>query len=136
VDMEKYARVSREIMAILAEFTPLLEPLSIDEAFLDVTKTRALFGDGEEQARRIKSRIRTAVGLAASVGVASNKFIAKVAPDLEKPDGLVVVAPGGEAESLAPLPVSRLWGAGRVTTADLASMGLRTSRQPAPRPPA
>ena len=135
VDMEKYARVSREIMAILAEFTPLLEPLSIDEAFLDVTKTRALFGDGEEQARRIKSRIRTAVGLAASVGVASNKFIAKVASDLEKPDGLVVVAPGGEADFLAPLPVSRLWGAGRVTTADLESMGIRTIGQLAAIPP-
>ena len=135
VDMEKYAGVSRQIMAILAEFTPLLEPLSIDEAFLDVTKTRALFGDGEEQARRIKSRIRTAVGLPASVGVASNKFIAKVASDLEKPDGLVVVAPGGEAAFLAPLPVSRLWGAGRVTTADLESMGIRTIGQLAAIPP-
>jgi len=135
VDMEKYAGVSRQIMAILAGFTPLLEPLSIDEAFLDVTHTRALFGDGAEQARRIKSQIRTAVGLAASVGVASNKFIAKVASDLEKPDGLVVVAPGGEADFLAPLPVSRLWGAGRVTTADLESMGIRTIGQLAAIPP-
>ena len=135
VDMEKYAGVSRQIMAVLAGFTPLLEPLSIDEAFLDVTQTRALFGDGEEQARRIKSRIRTAVGLAASVGVASNKFIAKVASDLEKPDGLVVVTPGGEADFLAPLPVSRLWGAGRVTTADLESMGIRTIAQLAAIPP-
>ena len=135
VDMEKYAGVSRQIMAVLAGFTPLLEPLSIDEAFLDVTQTRALFGDGEEQARRIKSRIRTAMGLAASVGVASNKFIAKVASDLEKPDGLVVVAPGGEADFLAPLPVSRLWGAGRVTTADLESMGIRTIGQLAAIPP-
>ncbi|PYO30834.1 MAG: DNA polymerase IV [Candidatus Rokuibacteriota bacterium] len=135
VDMEKYAGVSRQIMAILAGFTPLVEPLSIDEAFLDVTQTRALFGGGEEQARRIKSRIRAAVGLAASVGVASNKFIAKVASDLEKPDGLVVVAPGGEADFLAPLPVSRLWGAGRVTTADLESMGIRTIGQLAAIPP-
>ena len=135
VDMEKYAGVSRQIMAILAGFTPLLEPLSIDEAFLDVTQTRALFGDGAEQARRIKSQIRSAVGLAASVGVASNKFIAKVASDLEKPDGLVVVAPGGEADFLAPLPVSRLWGAGRVTTADLESMGIRTIGQLAAIPP-
>ncbi len=135
VDIEKYAVVSRQIMAILAGFTPLVEPLSIDEAFLDVTQTRALFGGGEEQARRIKSRIRSAVGLAASVGVASNKFIAKVASDLEKPDGLVVVAPGGEADFLAPLPVSRLWGAGRVTTADLESMGIRTIGQLAAIPP-
>jgi DNA polymerase-4 len=135
VDMEKYAGVSRQIMAILAGFTPLVEPLSIDEAFLDLTQTRALFGAGEEQARRIKSRIRTAVGLPASVGVASNKFIAKVASDLEKPDGLVVVAPGGEADFLAPLPVSRLWGAGRVITADLESMGIRTIGQLAAIPP-
>jgi len=134
-DMEKYVRVSRQIMAILAEFTPLLEPLSIDEAFLDVTRTRALFGDGKEQARHIKSGILTAVGLTASVGMASNKFIAKVASDLEKPDGLVVVRPGGEAEFLAPLPVLRLWGVGRVTASDLQSMGIRTIGQLAAVPP-
>ncbi|HYB40167.1 MAG TPA: DNA polymerase IV [Candidatus Methylomirabilis sp.] len=129
VDMDKYARASRQIMAILGDFTPLLEPLSIDEAFLDVTATRALFGDGAEQARRIKLRIRDAVGISASVGVASNKFIAKVASDLRKPDGLVVVAPGEEAEFLAPLPVSRLWGVGRVAAAELESMGIRTIGQ-------
>ena len=126
VDMDKYARVSRDIMAILAGFTPLLEPLSIDEAFLDVTRSQALLGDGEAQARRIKSRIRAEVGLTASVGVASNKFIAKVASDLEKPDGLVVVPPGTEGDFLAPLPVSRLWGVGRVTASELESMGIRT----------
>ena len=129
VDMDKYVNVSRQIMTILAEFTPLLEPLSIDEAFLDVTGTRGLFGDGAEQGRRIKLRIRDVVGLTASVGVASNKFIAKVASDLEKPDGLVVVAAGGEAAFLAPLPVSRLWGVGRVAAADLESMGIRTIGQ-------
>ncbi len=129
VDMDKYAGVSRDIMAILAEFTPLVEPLSIDEAFLDVTGTRALFGDGPEQGRRIKSRIQGTVRLTASVGVASNKFIAKVASDLEKPDGLVVVPPGREAEFLAPLPVARLWGVGRVTGANLESLGIRTIGQ-------
>jgi len=129
VNMDKYAAVSRQIMAILAEFTPLLEPLSIDEAFLDVTQTRALFGDGAEQGRRIKARILAAVGLTASIGVASNKFVAKVASDVDKPDGLVVVAAGREAEFLAPLPVSRLWGVGRVTGADLASMGILTIGQ-------
>src|SRR5262249_23901458 len=123
--MSKYTRVSREIMAILSGFTPLLEPLSIDEAFLDVTQSRALLGDGTEQARRIKSLIRSGTGLTASVGVASNKFVAKVAPDLEKPDGLVVVTPGEEAAFLAPLPVSRLWGVGRVTSAELEAMGVR-----------
>jgi DNA polymerase-4 len=135
VDMDKYARVSRQIMALLAEFTPMLEPLSIDEAFLDVTGTRTLFGEGVEQARRIKSRIRDVVGLTASVGVAPNKFIAKVASDLQKPDGLVVVAPGNEAEFLAPLPVSRLWGVGRVAASDLESMGIRTIGQLAAVPP-
>ena len=129
VDMDKYARVSRQIMAVLAEFTPALEPLSIDEAFLDVTGTRALFGDGLDQARRIKTRIRDVVKLTASVGVAPNKFIAKVASDLRKPDGLVVVAAGDEAAFLAPLPVSRLWGVGRVAASDLEAMGIRTIGQ-------
>jgi len=129
VDMGKYADVSREIMAVLAGFTPLIEPLSIDEAFLDVTASRALHGDGAAIAREIKAQIRARVSLQASVGVASNKFVAKVASDLRKPDGLVVVEPGGEAEFLAPLPVSRLWGVGRVTGAELEAMGIRTIGQ-------
>ncbi|HET9925087.1 MAG TPA: DNA polymerase IV [Methylomirabilota bacterium] len=129
VDMDKYAGVSREVMAILADFTPLLEPLSIDEAFLDVTGTERLHGDGAAVARTIKSRITTALRLTASVGVAANKFVAKVASDLRKPDGLVVVAPGAEADFLAPLPVSRLWGVGRVTGAGLEAMGVSTIGQ-------
>ncbi len=126
VDHAKYARVSRQIMGILADFTPLLEPLSIDEAFLDVTGSRGLLGDGRTIAIEIKSRVRAEVGLTASVGVAPSKFVAKVASDLEKPDGLVVVAPGGEAGFLDPLPVARLWGVGRVTAAQLESLGIRT----------
>jgi DNA polymerase-4 len=129
VDMAKYTQVSRQIMAILAEFTPLLEPVSIDEAFLDVTASRALLGDGLRIARAVKERVREAVGLNASVGVASNKFVAKVASDLRKPDGLVVVPPGEEAGFLAPLPVSRLWGVGRVTGSDLEAMGIHTIGQ-------
>jgi len=129
VDMDKYADVSREIMAVLAGFTPLIEPLSIDEAFLDVSASRALHGDGAVIAREIKAQIRAHVSLQASVGVASNKFVAKVASDLRKPDGLVVVEPGGEALFLAPLPVSRLWGVGRVTGAALEAMGIRTIGQ-------
>jgi DNA polymerase-4 len=129
VDMDKYAGVSREVMAILADFTPLLEPLSIDEAFLDVTGTEGLHGDGTAVARTIKSRIATALRLTASVGVAANKFVAKVASDLRKPDGLVVVAPGTEADFLAPLAVSRLWGVGRVTGAGLEAMGVSTIGQ-------
>ena len=129
VDMAKYARVSRRIMEVLAEFTPLLEALSIDEAFLDVSASRALMGDGPTIAARIKARIREAVTLTASVGVAANKFIAKIASDLEKPDGLVVVAPGTEADFLAPLPIARLWGVGKVTAAALESIGVRTIGQ-------
>ncbi len=129
VDMAKYSQVSRQIMAVLADFTPLLEPVSIDEAFLDVTASRELLGDGARIARAIKDRVKEAVGLTASVGVASNKFVAKVASDLRKPDGLVVVPPGEEAGFLAPLPVSRLWGVGRVTGSALESMGIRTIAQ-------
>ena len=129
VDMDKYAGVSREIMGVLADFTPQVEPLSIDEAFLDVTASRALHGDGAAIAREIKAKIRARVSLAASVGVASNKFVAKVASDLRKPDGLVVVEPGREAEFLAPLPVSRLWGVGKVTGGELDAMGIRTIGQ-------
>jgi DNA polymerase IV len=129
VDGDKYGRVSHQIMAILAEFTPLLEPVSIDEAFLDVTASRRLLGDGRTIARDIKSRIRADVDLPASVGVAANKFVAKVASDLEKPDGLVVVEPGTEAGFLAPLPVARLWGVGQVTASQLEAMGIRTIGQ-------
>jgi len=125
VDMDKYAAVSSEVMDVLAGFTPLVEPMSIDEAFLDVTASRALHGDGPAIAREIKAKIRGRVDLPASVGVASNKFVAKVASDLEKPDGLVVVPPGREAEFLAPLPVSRLWGVGPRTEEVLARLGLR-----------
>jgi nucleotidyltransferase/DNA polymerase involved in DNA repair len=129
VDMDKYAAVSREVMAILADFTPLLEPVSIDEAFLDVTGTEGLHGDGPAVARAIKGRIVGSLRLTASVGVAANKFVAKVASDLRKPDGLVVVSAGTEADFLAPLPVSRLWGVGRVTAEGLEAMGLQTIGQ-------
>jgi DNA polymerase-4 len=126
VDMEKYARESERIMAILADFTPLVEPLSLDEAFLDVTGSLALHGTGVEIARRIKTRIRAEVGLTASAGVAPNKFIAKIASDLEKPDGLVVVGPGQEAAFLRDLPLRRLWGVGPAAERELAAMGVRT----------
>jgi len=136
VDMDKYARVSVEVMAILAEFTPLVEPLSIDEAFLDVTASGALWGDGAAIGRQIKSKIRSLVSLTASVGVAANKFVAKVASELEKPDGLVVVAPGEEGEFLSPLPVGRLWGVGKVAGAELQAMGILTIGQLAQTPAA
>jgi len=121
-----YQRASREVMAILRRFTPLVEPVSIDEAFLDVTASRALFGEGPTIARRIKDAVHAELGLTASVGVASTKLVAKIASDLRKPDGLVVVPPGGEAAFLAPLPIARLWGVGPQTAAALRDFGVAT----------
>ncbi len=124
-DMAKYVRVSGRIMSILLEFTDLVEQVSIDEAFLDVTGSRRLLGSGIDIARRIKARIVQDQGLTASVGVAANKFVAKVASDLEKPDGMVVVEPGREEAFLAPLPIRRLWGVGAKTEAMLEGCGIR-----------
>jgi DNA polymerase-4 len=126
VDGAKYRRESRRVMEILGRFTPLLEQVSIDEAFLDVAGSEALFGPPEEIARRIKAAVRDEVGLTASVGVATTKLVAKVASDLRKPDGLVVVPPGEEAAFLAPLPIRRLWGVGEQTRVVLAEHGVRT----------
>ena len=129
VDMAKYQRVSAEIMAILDGFSPLVEPISVDEAFIDLTGTERLFGTPVEAARAIKARIREITALTASAGLAANKFIAKIASDLEKPDGFVVVPPGREAAFLAPLPVTRLWGVGRVMTEALSGLGITTIGQ-------
>ncbi len=121
-----YGEVSRAIFEIFQRYTELVEGLSVDEAFLDVTASRRLYGDGPTIARSIKDAIRTEQSLTASVGVASSKYVAKVASDLEKPDGLVVVAPGREVEFLAPLGIERLWGAGPKTQKALRSIGCRT----------
>ena len=126
VDGRKYQSVSRDVMTILRTFTPLVEPISIDEAFLDVTGSRALFGDGPTIATAIRAKVRQDVGLTASVGVASTKLVAKIASELRKPDALVVVPPGGEAAFLAPLPISRLWGVGEKTAGALAEYGVTT----------
>jgi DNA polymerase IV len=133
-EMDKYARVSDRVMEILSGFTDLLEQVSIDEAFLDVTGSGKLMGTGVEIAGKIKERIRNELGLTASVGVASNKFVAKVASDLEKPNGLVVVAPGKEGEFLSPLPISRIWGVGPKTEASLKRVGLERIGQVAAMP--
>jgi DNA polymerase-4 len=126
VDGAKYARESRRVMEILGRFTPLLEQVSIDEAFLDVAGSEALFGPPEAIALRIKAVVRAEVGLTASVGVATTKLVAKVASDLRKPDGLVVVPPGDEAAFLAPLPIRRLWGVGARTHTVLSEHGVHT----------
>jgi DNA polymerase-4 len=126
VDGAKYQAVSREVMAVLRRFTPLVEPISIDEAFLDVTGSQALFGDGAAIGQRIKDEIGDAVELTISVGVATTKLVAKIASDLRKPDGLVVVEPGTEAAFLAPLEIRRLWGIGAKTATVLREDGVRT----------
>jgi len=124
--MKIYAEISERIMAILEGYTELIEKLSIDEAFLDVTGSTQLFGDGESIARQIKKQVWEQERLTVSVGVAPNKFLAKLASDLEKPDGLVVVAPGAEREFLEPLPVERLWGVGPKTAGQLHGLGIHT----------
>jgi len=121
---ERYAEVSKQIRAILKDYTPLVEPLSLDEAYLDLTDSRRLFGPAAAIGKQIKDRVRDEVHLTASVGVASNKFVAKVASDLEKPDGFVVVPPGGEREFLSPLVIGRLWGVGKKGAATLKRHGL------------
>lgn len=126
VDGAKYRRESRRVMEILGRFTPLLEQVSIDEAFLDVAGSEPLFGPPEAIARRIRAAVRDEVGLTASVGAATTKLVAKIASDLRKPDGLVVVPPGEEAAFLAPLPIRRLWGVGEQTRVVLAEHGVRT----------
>ncbi len=124
--LDYYAEISEQIREILCRYTPLVEPLSLDEAFLDVTGSEALFGPSVEIGRRIKREIRESVRLVASVGVAPNKFLAKIASDLEKPDGFVVVDPAAVQAFLDPLPAGRLWGVGRITGQALERLGVRT----------
>jgi DNA polymerase-4 len=124
--MSHYIEVSHEIMKVLHRFTDLVEPLSIDEAFLDVTGSVALFGPPATIARAIKQQIRDETGLAASAGAGPNKFVAKIASDIGKPDGLVIVQPGDVGAFLEGLPISRLWGVGPKTESRLHAMGFRT----------
>ncbi len=122
----RYEELSRTVFGVYRRYTPLVEPLSLDEAFLDVTRSRALHGEPEHIARRVKSEVRDGTGLTVSAGVADCKMAAKIASDLGKPDGLVAVPPGTTAAFLAPLPVSRLWGVGKVTEQALRALGVAT----------
>lgn len=122
--LDLYAGVSERISEIFHRYTDRVEPLSLDEAFLDVTASRSLFGDGPTIARSIMREIRGGERLTASVGVAASKFVAKLASDLEKPDGLVVVPPGKEVAFLAPLGIERLWGAGPRARERFARLGV------------
>ena len=119
-NFDRYVEASDAVMAIFEEQTPLVEPISLDEAFLDVTATEHLFGGAVAMATQIKRAVRERCGLVVSVGVATNKLCAKVGSDLRKPDGLVIVPAGGEAAFLAPLRLERLWGVGPRTREVLA----------------
>lgn len=127
--MEAYSAASHDVFAIFRDTTPLVEGLSIDEAFLEVGGLRRIVGTPEEVAVRLRERVRAEVGLAISVGVARTKFLAKVASAVSKPDGLLVVEPEREEEFLLPLPVERLWGVGAVTAEKLQRYGIRTVGQ-------
>lgn len=128
-DHEKYSRVSAQLNRIFSEFSPLVEPLSLDEAFLDVSGMDQLYDSPKAIAQCIKERIKNELGLTASAGVAPNKFLAKLASDLQKPDGLVVVASGEEKTMLYDLPITRMWGVGEATAQILKNLGIYTIGQ-------
>ncbi len=136
--MERYVEKSHEVHAIFARYTDLIEPLSLDEAFMDVTGSQRLFGSPETIGHRIQDEIQAETGLSASVGVAENKFLAKLASDLRKPHGFVVVArdEAGLRALLHPLPITRLWGVGPKMAERLEELGLRTIGQLAVADPA
>lgn len=129
VRMHHYAQISRQLREIFQSFTPLVEPLSLDEAFLDTRGCEGLFGSAADIARQIKARVKAQTELIASVGVGPNKFLAKLASDHGKPDGLVVVPPEQVTEFLAPLPVGRIWGVGAKGEKRLHDLGIRTVGQ-------
>lgn len=122
---DRYREVSEQVFEVFATYTPLVEGLSIDEAFLDVTASRGLFGDGEAIAKRIKADVFARTGLSCSAGVAPCKFAAKIASDMDKPNGLTVVR-GDVADFLAPLPIERMWGIGPKTAPSLRRLGYQT----------
>jgi DNA polymerase-4 len=132
--MSAYSEASKAVYRVFEDTTPLVEGLSIDEAFLDVRGLERLAGTPLEIARRLRREVRERVGLPITVGIARTKFLAKVASGVAKPDGLLVVPPDGELEFLHPLPVERLWGVGRVTARRLHDAGITTVRQVAELP--
>lgn len=133
-DMAKYQRVSAQIRTVFETVSPLVEPLSLDEAFIDITGSTTLLGSPRTIGTLLRARVREATDLAVSVGIGPGKMVAKIASDLSKPDGLLEVDPGGVPEFLAPLPVGRLWGVGPVTQQALLGAGITTIGQLASTP--
>jgi nucleotidyltransferase/DNA polymerase involved in DNA repair len=125
-NMRKYSEISHQVFDILEEFTPDIQPVSIDEAFMDITGSAHLFGGAARTCKRIRARIKQATGLTASLGMAPNMMTAKIASDLDKPNGLVIVTEKGLRGFLSPLPAGRLWGVGPRTLRTLALMGIKT----------
>lgn len=124
--MARYMQISEQVMDVLGDFSPAVEPLSLDEAFVDMSGAGHIFGSPQRIGRRIKAAVYDATGLNISVGVSGTKYVAKVASAYGKPNGLTVVEPGRAVEWLAPLPVSRLWGVGRKTAPKLERLGFKT----------
>jgi DNA polymerase IV len=129
VRFDRYREMSRQVFEVFERFTPLVEPLSVDEAFLDVTGSEPLFGSAQTIAERIKREVRERTALTASVGVAPNKFLAKLASDLNKPDGLTVIAEDDVNRMLDPLPIEKIWGIGPKTAERIQGLGVRTIGQ-------
>ena len=123
---DRYQTLADDVFTVCRDFTPAIERISIDEAFLDVGGSEHLFGPASDIAARIRTRVRSEIGLALSIGVASTKFLAKIGSQVAKPDGLIVVPIGGELDFLHPLPVELMWGVGRVTATRLAELGIAT----------
>jgi DNA polymerase-4 len=126
VRMPRYKEISDQIFEIFLRFTPLVEPLSLDEAFLDVTTSIRLFGPAEEIAKQIKNQVQKEIGLTVSAGVAPSKVVAKIASDINKPDGLTIVPEGNVQQFLDPLPIEKLWGVGKMTQKDLFLLNVKT----------
>ncbi len=127
--MKRYVEISHKIREIFSQYTPQIEPISLDEAFLDVTGSIQLLGPAEKIGQEIKTQIKKELGLIASVGIAPNKFLAKLASDLEKPDGFVVITEENKQNILGPLDISKIWGIGKITEKALKSIGINTIGQ-------
>jgi DNA polymerase-4 len=125
-NMERYSEKSKEVMAVFSDFSPDVQQISIDEAFIDISGTEKLFGPYRETAIKIKKTVREKTGLTVSLGLASNKYVAKIAAGIFKPDGLFIVEPGGEEDFMLSLPITKIWGAGDKTQAEFKRHGLKS----------